>query len=88
MTIVSKQAPIIKPNMRWLDLGRTDNTAAGLRASDPWSAFPELAYFEARNIELASIRANQGMAKVYEGDLARRLCSVDVRKAITKNQVK
>jgi Ran GTPase-activating protein (RanGAP) involved in mRNA processing and transport len=79
---------IMKPSMRWLGLGRTVFSAVGLQEIRSTVAKSELVNFEVHCVEVTAIKTNQGLCEIYEGEPVTKSCSLEIRKAMTQNQVK
>ncbi|EPE34371.1 RNI-like protein [Glarea lozoyensis ATCC 20868] len=79
---------IMKPSMRWLGLGRTIFSIAGLQDIRSAVIKSELVTFEVHSIEVNAIKSGPGLSGEFEGESITKSPSLEVRKALTRNQLK
>ena len=78
---------IMSPSLRWLDLGRTVFSAAGLQDVRSCVGRSELVYFNAGRVKITGINMD-GPTKFYDIESVPRTCSLEARNQLVKNQAK
>jgi len=78
---------IVSPNLRWLDLGRTVFSAAGLKDIRDVAGRSELVYLGVRRVKIAGL-SRDGPTKFYDTENVPKTCSLAVRTQLSKNQAK
>ncbi|KAF4637378.1 hypothetical protein G7Y89_g702 [Cudoniella acicularis] len=80
---------ILSPALRWLNLGRTAVTAAGMQEIRSAVARSELVLFGLSRVEKTDVKiSTNGKTEVYDGIAAPKSCSLAVRNQLVKNQAK
>jgi len=71
-----------------LNLGRTCLSEEGIQAIKAAAASSELVYLEVYRVELSTERTNEDATAEYVGTRAVKSCSLDLRRAMERNQAK
>jgi Ran GTPase-activating protein (RanGAP) involved in mRNA processing and transport len=79
---------ISKPTMRYLGLGRTVFSIAGLQEIRTAVIKSELLHLELYCVEISRIRTGHNINGVYEGEFVPKSSSLEVQKALERNLVK
>ena len=78
---------MMSPSLRWLDLGRTVFSAAGLQEVRSAAGRSELIYLGVHRVKIAGVNTDKP-TKFFDTEPVPKTCSLEVRNQLAKNQAK